>query len=91
METVLTVLITLGVVALIGTSWSVIRLRKRVDDLELVRMELIDLEGQIEKRLDREIDKREIHHDQIWSDIHKLNNKVKELDKTINPNIDLIK
>ena len=90
METILTVLITLGVVALVAAVWGVIRLNKRVDDLDLIRMELVDLEDTLEKRLDHEIDKRETHHDQIWSDIHKLKKRVKELDKTINPNMDLI-
>ena len=41
METILTVLITLGVVALVGAVWGVIRLSRRVDDLELIRMEMV--------------------------------------------------
>ena len=42
METILTVLITLGVVSLIGTVWGVIRLNRRVDDLEVARMDIDD-------------------------------------------------
>ena len=59
METILTVLITLGVCALAYTFMGVARLKRRVDDLELVRMELVDLEGQFEKRLEREVQDRE--------------------------------
>ena len=42
METIITVLITLGVVALIAIVWGVVRLKQKVDDLELSRLEFID-------------------------------------------------
>ena len=42
METILTVLITLGVVSLIGTVVGVMRLNRRVDDLEVARMDIDD-------------------------------------------------
>ena len=42
METILTVLITLGVLSLIGTVWGVMRLNRRVDDLEVARMDIDD-------------------------------------------------
>ena len=42
METILTVLITLGVVSLIGSVWGVIRLNGRGDDLEVARMDIDD-------------------------------------------------
>ena len=67
METIYTVLITLGVVAFIATVWGVIRLSKRVADLELVRMELVDLEGQFKQQLENEIQDRE----SLQEDIHK--------------------
>ena len=59
METILTVLITLGVVAIVAAVWGVVRLNRRVDDLDVMRMELVDLEGQFEKQLEREIQERE--------------------------------
>jgi hypothetical protein len=109
METIITVLITLGVGALAYAFAGVVRLSRRVNDLELVRMELIDLEGQFEKQLECEIRDRESlgedmnqrfeswiastdrRTDKLWADIHNLNDKFKQLDKTVNPNMDLIK
>ena len=87
METILTVLITLGVVSLIGTVWGVIRLNRRVDDLEVVRMDIDDdiiklrneLEADIE-HLHRETSRDKDNHnrnldrrlDTVWAEIHKI-------------------
>jgi len=59
METILTVLSTIGVGALAYAFASVIRLSRRVNDLELIRMELVDFEGQFEKQIDNETSNRE--------------------------------
>ena len=99
METILTVLITLGVLSLIGTVVGVTRLNRRVDDLEVARMDIDDdiirlrneLEDDIE-HIHREMGRFNDNHirnldrrlDNVWSEIHKL-------DKTINPNKDLVK
>ena len=99
METILTVLITLGVLSLIGTVVGVMRLNRRVDDLEVARMDIDDnilsfrneIEDDIE-HIHREMGRdKDIHIrnldkrlDSVWSEIHKL-------DKTINPNTDLLK
>jgi thiazole synthase ThiGH ThiG subunit len=109
METILTVLSTLGVGALAYAFAGVIRLSRRVNDLELVRMEIIDLEGRLEKELENEIRDREQlvsdvfsrldetesstdrRTDKLWAEWHNLNDKVKQLDKTINPNLDKLK
>ena len=109
METILTVLITLGVCALAYTFMGVIRLKRRVDDLELIRMELVDFEGQFEKQIENETSNREreqelIHkrmdeeassldrrQDKLWAEWHNLNDRVKKLDSTVNPNMDLLK
>jgi len=109
METILTVLITLGVVALAFAVRGVIRLKRRVDDLELIRMELVDFEGQFEKQIENEQQDREAlgvdtyrkfdewnasidrRHDKLWSDIHKLSDRLNKLDNTVNPNMDLLK
>ena len=98
METILTVLITLGVVSLIGTVVGVIRLNRRVDDLEVARMDIDDDIIRVRKELEddighihREMDRDKDSHirnldkrlDNVWSEIHKL-------DKIVNPNKDLI-
>ena len=49
METILTVLITLGVVVLLYAVVGVVRLSRKVDDLELLRMEVVDVESKMEK------------------------------------------
>ena len=109
METIYTILITLGVVALLVVIWGVIRLSRRVTDLELVRMEMIDLEGRFDKELESEIRDREQlaefttnrfvennktidrRIDKLWEEYHNLNDRVKTLNKTINPNLELLK
>ena len=109
METILTVLSTLGVGALAYAFAGVIRLSRRVSDLELIRMELVDLETRFEKGLESEIQDRELlerdifsrldewvastdrRTDKLWTEWHNLDNKVKQLDKTINPNLDKLK
>ena len=99
METILTVLITLGVLSLIGTVVGVTRLNRRVDDLEVARMDIDDDIRRVRKELEddiehihREMGRFNDNHirnldrrlDNVWSEIHKL-------DKTINPNKDLVK
>tara|TARA_R100000008_G_C3576699_1_gene165729 strand:+ start:1604 stop:1858 length:255 start_codon:yes stop_codon:yes gene_type:complete len=84
METILTVLITLGVVALIAAVWGVVRLSRRVDDLELMRMEMIDLEDKFEKHLDGLESSLDRRFDKVWAEVHTL-------DRVVNPNKDLIK
>ena len=87
METILTVLITLGVISLVGSVWGVVRLNGRVDDLEVTRMDIDDellklrkeLEDDIE-HLDREMSRDKDNHnrnldrrlDTVWAEIHKI-------------------
>ena len=98
METILTVLITLGVLSLIGTVVGVTRLNRRVDDLEVARMDIDDdilrvrseLENDIE-HIHREMSRDKDNHirnldkrlDNVWNEIHKL-------DKIVNPNKELL-
>tara|TARA_R110001583_G_scaffold172637_1_gene326398 strand:- start:134 stop:388 length:255 start_codon:yes stop_codon:yes gene_type:complete len=84
METIITVLITLGVVALMFAVRGVIRLSKKVNDLELIRMEIIDIEDDIKKHLDGLESSLDRRFDRVWSEVHTL-------DKIVNPNKDLIK
>ena len=102
METILTVLITLGVCALAYTFMGVMRLSRRVDDLELMRMEVIDVESRFDKTvqdLENELTDYQKHNessldrrlDSIWCDIHKNAKLTRKLDKTLNPNVELLK
>jgi len=84
METILTVLITLGVVALIGAVWGVVRLSRKVNDLELVRMEMVDMEDKFEKHLDVLESSLDRRFDKVWAEVHTL-------DRVVNPNKDLLK
>ena len=106
METILTVLSTIGVGALAYSFAGVIRLSRRVNDLELLRMELMDFERQFEKQVDSEIDEREEGDNSIHRRIDEYQvqmesstdrrfdnvwSEVHKLDETINPNKDKIK
>ena len=98
METILTVLSTLGVGALAYAFAGVIRLSKRVDDLELIRMEIVDLESNLIKGIEEEIRERELLgkdvHDKIEGWISstdrrtdKLWTEVHKLDTQVNPKV----
>ena len=102
METILTVLITLGVVAIVAAVWGVVRLNRRVDDLDVIRMEFVDLEGEVDKRIEREIDEREKLAEDFYKRLDEWNSSidrrfdklwtdVHNLDRIINPNHDLLK
>ena len=95
MEIILTVLITLGVLSLIGLVWGLVGLNRRVDDLEVARMDIDDyilnlrteLEADIES-LHREATRTEDINtrnldkrlDNVWTEIHKLDNTKKNWD-----------
>ena len=106
METIITVLSTLGMGALAYAVAGVIRLSRRVNDLELLRMELIDFERQFERQIDTEINDREEGDNSINRRIDEYQvqvesstdrrfdnvwSEVHKLDETINPNKDLVK
>jgi len=97
METILTVLVTLGVVALILAVVGVTRLNRRVDDLEVARMDIDDdiirlrqeLEDDIEhlhREMTRNSDANERNLDRrldnVWSEHHKLEKSHNSLAKT---------
>jgi len=102
METILTVLITLGVVLLMYAVVGVVRLSRKVDDLELLRMEVVDVESRMEKAWDEiNTDLRQYQTenesnmdrrlDNLWSELHITKKLAKKLDKTVNPNTELLK
>ena len=102
METILTVLSTIGVGALAYAFAGVIRLSRRINDLELVRMEMVDLEDRLQTHIDdlhREREKMgdDVYRrfDEIASSLDRRFDKVwsdiHKLDQVVNPNKDLVK
>ena len=102
METIITVLSTIGVGALSYAFAGVIRLSRRVNDLELIRMEMVDLEDRLRVHLDdhnRESEKiaDDVYRkfDEVASSLDRRFDKVwsdiHKLDQVVNPNKDLVK
>jgi len=106
METLLTVLITLMVVALTGVGINLVRLNRKADELDICKLEMED----ISDRIDRMIENLERDLRQSDQDLHKdcvdringvisstdrrfdyVRNDIDKLDNTINPNKDLLK
>ena len=102
METILTVLSTLGVGALAYAFAGVIRLSRRVSDLELIRMEMIDLEDRLQSHLDDQTRERDRMADDVYRKFDEMASSldrrfdkvwsdIHKLDQVVNPNKDLIK
>ena len=106
MEIILTVLITLLVVALIVAGINLVRLNSKAQEHDMLQMEVID----VQNRIDRMIEKLETDLRQSDEDLHKdclnriegvisstdrrfdyVRNDIDKLDNTINPNKDLLK
>ena len=106
METLLTVLITLLVVALIVAGINLVRLNRKAIEHDMLQMEVID----VQTRIDRMIEKLETDLRKNDEDLHKdcldringvvsstdrrfdyIRNDIDKLDNTINPNKDLLK
>jgi biotin-(acetyl-CoA carboxylase) ligase len=106
MEILLTVLITLLVVALIGAGINLVRLNRKAQEHDMLQMEVID----VQNRIDRMIENLEKDLRQCDEDLHKdcidringvisstdrrfdyVTNDINKLDKTVNPNKDLLK
>jgi hypothetical protein len=73
METILTVLSTVGVGALAYAFAGVIRLSRRVSDLELIRMEMVDLQDRLESEIRHESRERD-DLSRLFSDRESQNN-----------------
>ena len=106
METLLTVLITLGVCAIMYTVISVVRLNRKAEELDTLKLELVDVEDKfithhekLEETLTREIDMSTRDcRDRIekWvastdRRFDKAYNEIHKLDQVVNPNKDLVK
>jgi hypothetical protein len=106
METLLTVLITLLVVAITGAGINLVRLNRKAEELDTIQMDMQD----ISVRIDRMIENLERDLRQSDEDLHKdclnridgvisstdrrfdyIRNDIDKLDNTINPNKDLLK
>jgi peptidoglycan hydrolase CwlO-like protein len=106
MEIIMTVLITLLVVALIVAGINLVRLNKKAQEHDLLQMEVMD----VQNRLDRMIEDLEKDLRQNDNELHKdcvdringvisstdrrfdyVTNDINKLDNTVNPNKDLLK
>ena len=106
METLLTVLITLLVVAIAGAGINLVRLNRKAEELDTIQMDMED----ISNRIDRMIENLETDLRKSDEDLHKdclnridgvisstdrrfdyVRNDIDKLDNTINPNKDLLK
>ena len=66
MEIIMTVLITLLVVALVGAGINLVRLNRKAEELDTLKLDLVDVESRIEKQLE---DLTKDHQDQfrdVW-------------------------
>ena len=106
MEIIMTVLITLLVVALIVAGINLVRLNRKAEELDTIQMDMQD----ISNRIDRMIENLETDLRKSDEDLHKdcldridgvisstdrrfdyVRNDINKLDNTINPNKDLLK
>ena len=106
MEIIMTVLITLLVVALIVAGINLVRLNRKAVEHDMLQMEVID----VQTRLDRMIEDLEKDLRQNDNELHKdcvdringvisstdrrfdyVTNDINKLDKTVNPNKDFLK
>ena len=106
MEILLTVLITLMVVALTVAVINLVRLNKKSQEHDLLQMEIIDVQNRLDRMIENlEKDLRqndeELHRDMLdriekWvasndRRFDKTYNEIQKLDQIVNPNKDLVK
>ena len=84
MEIILTVVITLMVVALTGAVISLITLSKKVSEIDLVRNDLESCDKDLQDRIDGWISSTDRRFDKMYDEIGRL-------DDLLNPNKDIIK
>ena len=106
METLLTVLITLMVVALTGAGINLVRLNRKAEELDTIQMDMHDISA----RIDRMINDLEKDLRQNDEDLHKdcagringvisstdrrfdyVTNDIHKLEDVVNPNKDILK
>ena len=84
MEIILTVLITLLVVALIGAGISLVRLNNKVQDVEVLTRDVEYTNQDLISRIDGWVSSTDRRFDKLWDEVGRL-------DSTINPNGDILK
>ena len=91
MEIILTVLITLMVVALTGAGISLIRLNNKVQKIEVLERDIESINHDIQDRINGVISSTDRRFDKLYDEVGKLYDEVGRLDSIVNPNKDLLK
>ena len=106
METLLTVLITLMVVALLGAGINLVRLNRKADELDTLKLDMIDINDSINRMIENlEKDLRQSDEDLHKDCVDRINgvisstdrrfdyvtNDIHKLEDTVNPNKDILK
>ena len=84
MEIILTVLITLMVVALIGAGISLVRLNNKVQDVEALRRDVDHINQELISRIDSWVSSTDRRFDKLYDEVGRL-------DSIVNPNKDILK
>ena len=84
MEIILTMLITLLVVALIGAGISLVRLNNKVQDVEVLRRDVEYINQDLISRIDSWVSSTDRRFDKLWDEVGRL-------DSEVNPNKDILK
>ena len=84
MEIILTVLITLLVVALIGAGISLVRLNNKVQDVEVLRRDVEYINQDLISRIDGWVSSTDRRFDKLWDEVGRL-------DSEVNPNKGILK
>ena len=84
MEIILTVLITLLVVALIGAGINLVRLNNKVQDVEVLRRDVEYINQELISRIDSWVSSTDRRFDKLWDEVGRL-------DSEVNPNKDILK
>ena len=84
MEIILTVLITLLVVALIGAGISLVRLNNKVQDVEALRRDVEYTNQDLISRIDGWVSSTDRRFDKLYDEVGRL-------DSIVNPNKDILK
>ena len=91
MEIILTVLITLMVVALTGAGISLIRLNNKVQKIEVLEKDIESINHDLLDRINGVISSTDRRFDKLYDEVGKLYDEVGRLDSIVNPNKDLLK
>ena len=84
MEIILTVLITLMLVALTGAGISLVRLNNKVQDVEVLRRDVEYTNQDLISRIDGWVSSTDRRFDKLWDEVGRL-------DSEVNPNKDILK